>query len=178
MKSILTIPPFAHATWSMSPHGFPKWMFSASCPIIAISVVEKRSLLKREENIVPIRTSTEALELRPEPGSTEDDMFAVNPLIYPPRLRIESAMPLTNACVVPSSDFIGFVDERSSSIGSKPSLIILTRMLSSSCTAAIVSRLIEEARTLPRLWSVWFPPSSVLPDAEKIAVAFFPNSSS
>ena len=42
MKSIPTTPPFAQAIWSIRPLGLPKWMFSASCPMIASSVVENR----------------------------------------------------------------------------------------------------------------------------------------
>ena len=57
----------------------------------------------------------------------------------------------------------------STTTGGYPSLC--TRMTFSPLrlTAAMASRLILAARTLPCWWSVWLPPISVRPGAEKTA---------
>ena len=111
-----TTPPLAHAIWSIRPLGFPKWMFSASCPMMARSVVEKRLSLNRSLKMVPIRTSMAAELLRPEPLNTLEETFALNPPILPPRLENAYATPAIRDEVVPNMDSSAFRKRRSTVI--------------------------------------------------------------
>ena len=71
--------------------------------MMASSVVENLSPLKSELKIVPIRTSTAAELLSPDPLKTLDVTLAQNPPTIPPRFVIAAATPLMIASVVPKS---------------------------------------------------------------------------
>ena len=144
---------------------------------MARSVVENLSLLYRLLKIVPKRTSIDAELLRPEPLKTLELTFALKPPMFPLRFTIAAATPLIRDAVVPNIFSSTPRSERSTSIGLYPSLLKTTLLSLVGWTAAMVSRSMDPAMTFPRLWSVWFPPSSVLPAVEKTARAFFPKSS-
>jgi hypothetical protein len=112
-------------------------------------------------------TSKAAEELIPDPFITLLVVYASNPPILYPRLLSLAHTPLIRAAEVYFS--LGLEVKSSfliSSVG-KPSEITLMTPSLFFAAAAIMSRLTAAARILPALWSVWFPPISVLPGVLK-----------
>ena len=89
------------------------------------------------------------------------------PILYPYSLR-PATTPLIIAADFPYSDSLGAKTEISTSLRLCPSLFSLITISSLLAATAIASRLMEAAKTLPLLWSVWLPQTSVLPGALKI----------
>ncbi len=114
----------------------------------------------------------------PLPFSTLDVVYALKPPTEKPLRLIPSATPRIRAAEVFLSSSQTDRSEVSTVSCGKPSDFTVMIPSSVGTTNAITSRLTAAARTFPRLWSVWFPPISVRPEAEKImAFSASPNSS-
>ena len=155
----------AHAIWSISPLGLPKYTFSAYLPVCAMVTAGISAWLYSPDTTVPISVSNVADEDSPEPESTSLVIYAQNPPILYPCCFKPASTPRINPLVVPSSRV--FLSSSSSRISHNlyPSDCIRTNGSSTLPATAMASRLTDAASTLPCWWSVWLPPTSLLPGA-------------
>ena len=132
---------------------------------MAISTEEIFISLYNPERIVPITASNAADEDRPAPTNTSLVMYALNPPTLYPRFLNSLTTPLISATVVPLSSSISSVFAVSIVIRSYPSDTKEIIPSSVFCVIEMASKLIDGRRTCPCWWSVWLPPTSVLPGA-------------
>ena len=171
-KSTDIIPPDAHASWSMRPHGLPKKTFSAYCEIFATVTGSALSSLKKHEIMVPIMSSKAAEDESPEPPSTSEVVTASNPPARNPLSRKPRTIPAIRAAEVPNFEESGPVYSEMSTVSSgKPLLLTLIRLPREGAATAMMSMLTAAARIFPWLWSVWLPESSLRPGTEKRATS-------
>ena len=119
--------------------------------------------------MLPTRISKAALELRPLPLKTLEVVQALKPSRGQPWRLNQAAMPRMMAAEVLYSWGRTSRSPRSTTSMGKPSLWMRMNPSPLGATAAITSRSMLPARTRPCWWSVWLPPISVRPGAEKTA---------
>ena len=111
--------------------------------------------------------SNAAEDESPEPLRTLEEVHAEKPPTRCPFFTNASATPAIRASDKPKNALSGVVYEpRSTTFSSCPALLTRTMLSEVRAAAAIMSRSIDAAMTLPWLWSVWFPESSLRPGTE------------
>ena len=132
-----------------------------------MSMFDISVLLYRPERMTPTRDSNEADEDRPLPPKTSLVTYALNPPVLNPFLIKPATTPRIRAAVSPPDLSVSRA-ARSILNVSYPSewrVIVLSETADAMASESMLS---DAARTCPRWWSVWFPPISLLPAAEKI----------
>ena len=124
---------------------------------------------KRRSIILPMSTSNAAEDESPLPAGISDSTSASKPPNTFPLSMNAPHTPRTNAAEVPASSGRGSVSPMSTENSPKPLERIFTVSVPLGAASAVMPRETPAASTQPPWWSVWLPPSSVLPGT-KISV--------
>ena len=118
---------------------------------------------KRRSTILPMSTSKAAEEESPLPAGISDSTSASKPPnIFPLSIKLLHT-PRISAAGVPASSGRGSVSPMSTENSPKSLERIFTVSVPLGAASAVMPRETPAASTQPPWWSVWLPPSSVLP---------------